>query len=169
MKPFLKKITAVFFILAAFLPFILPFSLDIKQEFIRRQMKKKVAAVRQLHTVVVPEKEVVWMDDHEIWVNESMFDISSMKLENGLYTFTGLYDEEETRLVKQRNQHSQKGREENKTLSLLFLCFQQLIFDDAQAGNCLPAILQQKKTTFSEKEIKVAYPVLVPPPKSLLI
>lgn len=169
MNPFLKKITAVFFILAAFLPFILPFSLDIKQEFIRRQMKKKVAAVKHLHTVVVPEKEVIWMDDHEIWLNENMFDISSLKLENGLYTFTGLYDEEETILVKQRNQHSQKGREENKTLSLLFLCFQQVIFEYGQAKSCLPMILQQRKISFSEKVIKIAYPVLIPPPKSLLI
>ncbi len=169
MKPVFKKITGLCFILATLLPFLLPFSLDIKQEIIRRMMKQKVESARQLQTVIIPQKEVIWIDEHEIWVNESMFDISSMKFENGLYTFTGLYDEEETRLVKQRNQHSKKGREENKVLSLLFLCFQQVLCNDRQAVNSMLPVSRQKHFIFSEKEINTAYPVLTPPPKNLLI
>ena len=55
-----------------------------------------------LQTVVVAERDVRWMDDHEIWVNGSMFDIRTKTLSAGVYTFTGMYDADETELVKQQ-------------------------------------------------------------------
>ena len=72
-----------------------------------------------LQTVVLPENKVVWMDKHEIWVNNSMFDIATKKLENGIYTFTGLYDEDETSLVVKEKESSKKNNEQNKRLSQL--------------------------------------------------
>ena len=72
-----------------------------------------------LQTVVLPENKVVWMDKHEIWVNNSMFDIATKKLENGIYTFTGLYDEDETSLVEKEKESSEKNNEQDKRLSQL--------------------------------------------------
>ncbi len=169
MKPVFKKITGLTFILVTLLPFLLPFLLDVKQDLIRRMMRKKVESSRQLQTVIIPQAEVIWMDEHEIWVNERMFDISSMKLQDRVYTFTGLYDEDETNLVKQRNKLSEKERKENKVLSLLFLCFQHVICDDRLPDNSLPVADRQNHFIFSEEEIETAYPVLIPPPKSLLL
>lgn len=82
-------------------------------------MKEKLEE-RQLQTVIIPENEVTWMDKHEIWVNNSMFDIQTKKLENGIYTFTGLYDEEETILVEQERNTAGKNNEQNKLLTQLF-------------------------------------------------
>lgn len=80
----------------------------------------KELGIRELQIVVIPENEVTWMDDHEIWVNNSMFDIQTKKLENGIYTFTGLYDAEETLLVEQERKEAGKADEKNKLLSQLF-------------------------------------------------
>ena len=81
---------------------------------------KKELEIRELHTVVIPESEVIWMDKHEIWVNNSMFDIQTKELENGIYTFTGLYDEEETILVEKERNETGKADEKNKLLARLF-------------------------------------------------
>lgn len=72
-----------------------------------------------LQTVILPENEVMWMDKHEIWVNNSMFDIATKKLEKGVYTFTGLYDEDETKLIEKQKESSEKNNEQNKILSQL--------------------------------------------------
>ena len=93
-------------------------SFDIKQGVIRHRMKEKLEQ-QQLQKIVIPESKVIWIDKHEIRINDCMFDIHSSSLENGIYTFTGLYDEEETRLMKQRDETSGNNEEENKLLSKL--------------------------------------------------
>ena len=88
---------------------------------IRKRMKEKFES-HQLQTVTIPENEVTWMDKHEIWVNNSMFDIVTKKLENGVYTFTGLYDDDETELVELERNAAGKNNEQNKLLAQLFKC-----------------------------------------------
>ena len=84
-------------------------------------MKEKLEE-KQLQTLVLPENDVIWMDEHEIWVNSSMFDIHTKKLERGFYTFTGLYDEEETLLVERERNAAGKNNEQNQLLTELFKC-----------------------------------------------
>lgn len=86
---------------------------------IRERMKEKLETDK-LQTIVLPEEKVIWMDKHEIWVNEHMFDIHSKKLENGVYTFTGLYDEDETELVKKERKATGNTTEQNKLLAQFF-------------------------------------------------
>jgi hypothetical protein len=82
-------------------------------------MREKLKT-EQLQKLAIPENEVVWMDDHEIWVNEHMFDIHSSKLENGVYHFTGLYDEAETELVKAHRETEGKDNDDDKALTQIF-------------------------------------------------
>lgn len=89
---------------------------------------KKQLEQKDLQTVILPENEVVWMDKHEIWINDHMFDIHNRKLENGVYTFTGLYDEAETILVKKERDATGKSKEENKLLSQLFKCIHTIFY-----------------------------------------
>lgn len=84
-------------------------------------MKEKLES-QQLQIIIIPENEVTWMDKHEIWVNNSMFDIYTKKLEHGIYTFTGLYDDDETILVEQERNAAGKNNEQNKLLAQLFKC-----------------------------------------------
>ena len=73
-----------------------------------------------LTIVIIPEIEVQWMDEHEIWVNNKMFDISTFKLENGMDTFTGLYDERETLLVEFEKNRASADPDKNRVLGFLF-------------------------------------------------
>ncbi len=83
-------------------------------------MMKEKLEIDQLQTIVIEEEKVIWMDKHEIWVHEHMFDIHSKKLENGLYTFTGLYDDDETELVKKERRSTEDNSAQNKILAKLF-------------------------------------------------
>lgn len=111
-----KKISAICFILLGLSPLLFAFFISVQKEEIYRKMKKRFE-VERLQTIVLPENDVVWMDKHEIWVNNSMFDIASKKLENGVYTFTGLYDNEETELANKEKETSEKNNESEKLLS----------------------------------------------------
>ena len=128
-------------------------------------MKEKLET-SLLQTITINEKEVVWMDDHEIWVNEHMFDIQTKKLENGMYTFTGLYDEEETTLVKKDKDTTEKNNEENQLLLSLFELL-ETTFIENEANSLLtdltiieyrPLILQHMSSPFIN--------ILTPPPQA---
>ena len=128
-------------------------------------MKEKLET-SLLQTITINEKEVVWMDDHEIWVNEHMFDIQTKKLGNGIYTFTGLYDEEETNLVKKYKDTTEKNNEENQLLASLFELLESPFIEN-DANSLLsdliiieyrPLILQHMSSPFIN--------ILTPPPQA---
>ena len=163
-----KKITAFAFIAAGFIPLLLPFLFDIKETIIHQQMEKRLKKLATLQTVVLPEKEVVWMDDHEIWVNEKMFDISSRKLENGIYTFTGLYDEEETILVKQEKQTSGKDDQQSIVLSKALQSLLLLYFRSVEEPFYLPPGGNRYPFLIASELSFVFRNILTPPPKTRL-
>jgi hypothetical protein len=109
------------------MPVLLMVSFDVKQQVIRHGMKEKLE-LNKLQTISVPANEVVWMDEHEIFINDYMFDIVSSTLKDGVYTFTGLYDEEETKLLKQRIETFGKTAA-HKNLLLQFVKWLQLSYD----------------------------------------
>lgn len=133
MRTEIKKITSLFFILLGFVPLLFILFITIKKQDIRKRMKEKLES-HQLVTVTIPENEVTWMDKHEIWVNNSMFDIHTKKIEHGIYTFTGLYDDDETELVEKERNAAGKNNEQNKLLAQLF--------------KCLPAFCNQQSETY---------------------
>ena len=126
---------------------------------------KKELGIRELHTVVIPESEVIWMDKHEIWVYNSMFDIQTKKLENGIYTFTGLYDEEETILVERERKETGKADEKNKLLARLFKSLP--VFCDQQHES--DHLLSKHDNYWSWLSSRATNPfreIVIPPPRS---
>lgn len=121
LKTAIRKISSLLFILLGFIPLLFVLFTTLKKKEIRHRMENELA-VRKLQTIVLPESDVIWMDKHEIWVNNSMFDIKTKNLENGFYTFTGLYDEEETILLEKEKNAGGKNNEQNKLLAQLFKC-----------------------------------------------
>ena len=68
-----------------------------------------------LQTVQQKAQDVRWAKPgKEIWVGNSLFDIKTAVLKDGRYTFTGLFDKDETQLVRfdkeQRNKKRNGGR-----------------------------------------------------------
>jgi hypothetical protein len=146
------------------LPQLLLFSFDIQKMIIHHRMKEKLKR-DHLQTITVPEDKVVWMDKHEIWVNEHMFDIHSKKLENGIYTFTGLYDEEETLLVKKERNVTEKNEEENKILTLVFKCLQDFFYDHSNEIYDISDPRHSYVSLISSRLISPFMEIFTPPPQ----
>jgi hypothetical protein len=160
----IRKITSLLFLLLGLLPLLFILSFHIQQHLVREHMKEELER-RNLQTLRIPEQEVIWMDKHEIWVNEQMFDIHSRSLENGIYTFTGLYDEQETLLVKQHEDATGKNLDENKMLAQLFKCLQTIFLDSSAEytpGTGRLAALFAFCTNEPVKQFRV---ILTPPPQ----
>jgi len=126
-------------------------------------MKEKIEN-HQLITVTIPENEVTWMDKHEIWVNNSMFDIHTKKLEHGIYTFTGLYDDDETELVEQERNAAGKNNEQNKLLAQLFKCLPGFCNEYTEISNPLPNH-NFYNSLISTAPISQFREILTPPPQ----
>ena len=102
-----RRSIAFLFLLVVLAPLSYALGETILERMIHHEMKEKLKT-GQLVTLTVPEKEVVWMDKHEILYQGHMFDIGSRSLENGIYTFKGVFDKKETELVnKNRENHQQ--------------------------------------------------------------
>lgn len=131
-------------------------------------MKEKLE-ISLLQTITINEKDVVWMDDHEIWVNEHMFDIHTKKLENGVYTFTGLYDEEETNLVKKHKDTTEKNNEENQLISSLFQLLQSS-FIETETNSPVIGILISEYSPLILQHISFPFKnILTPPPQQFSV
>jgi hypothetical protein len=111
-----KKITSFLFILLGLAPLLAIVFFTVRKQNIQTRMKEKLEH-HLLQTIVIPENNVTWIKKHEIRVNNRMFDIKTKKLENGVYTFTGLYDDEETKLTEQEKNAAGKNNEQNKLLA----------------------------------------------------
>ena len=128
-------------------------------------MKEKLET-SLLQTITINEKDVVWMDDHEIWVNEHMFDIQTKKLENGIYTFTGLYDEEETNLVKKHKDTTEKNNEETQLLSSLFQLLQSAFIEDEANSLITDLIITEYRPLILQHMSSPFINILTPPPQA---
>lgn len=126
-------------------------------------MKEKLETDK-LQTIVLPEEKVIWMDKHEIWVNEHMFDIHSKELVNGVYTFTGLYDEDETELVKKERQATGNSNEQNKILAHFF---KQLpaFYDATTEDHSIPVSNYSFNFFASTHSIRQYKEIVTPPPQ----
>ena len=132
MKQLLKKIVALAFLLAGFMPVIFTLLFLYKQQLIRHEMKEKLEE-EMLHTIVVPVAEVQWVKyKKEIRFQDKMFDIKSITVKNGQYIFTGLYDDEETALNNYFEKNAeQKNARNNNILTSLFQLFQTVYPGDS--------------------------------------
>ncbi len=164
MKRTLLKIVAFFLLLTSSLPFLSTVFFLCGRQIIRNEMKEKLET-SLLHTIRINEKDVVWMDEHEIWINEHMFDIHSKRLENGIYTFTGLYDEQETMLVKKYNNTTEKNNEEDQLLTCVFICLQNIFYDEAPGYAGLISKSSHSITFLTPALARPFRDLLTPPPQ----
>lgn len=130
-------------------------------------MKEKLER-QMLHTVTVSRADVVWVKyKKEIRIHDKMFDVKSFDIKNDQYTFTGLYDEEETALNNYFEKNTeQKNERKYQVLSSLFQLLQSiypekfyemLIFTTVSKAYC-PLILQHMSSPFIN--------ILTPPPQA---
>lgn len=164
MKAFIQKTSASIFLFLGLWPILLAFYFTIRETLIHWEMKKKLES-HELQTVIVPESEVIWMEDHEIWVNNSMFDIRTKKLENGIYTFTGMYDEDETAMVMKQRKTSRSLSPEERMVQQLLQCLRHL-YNEPENEPVLPVEFSPETSSFVRiGNSQFIPPILTPPPR----
>jgi hypothetical protein len=136
LKPATKKITSFSLLLLGLTPLLFVIFFLIQQKVIRHQMQSKLRK-EELQQVVIAEKDVIWVDKHEIRLHGHMFDIYTRELNNGIYTFTGLYDGIETELMR----HIGHFNEEDRVIAQVLKFFLGIFF--SPPPHTFPAFFQR--------------------------
>jgi hypothetical protein len=162
----LKKIYTLFLLLLCCLPFFFYALFNIQQIRIQHLMKERLEN-QSLRQLVIAEQDIQWVNEgREILVDGKMFDIKTFHLEKGVYHISGLYDEEETSLVKQLEKQQQSNTTSgNKILVQFIQLFQSNLSQDFNSGCLLPTLSNNHA---AEKDWSLAsgsVAVLTPPPQ----
>lgn len=166
LKPILKKLTSLFFILPGFAPLLFIIIFTVKQQAIRHRMKERMEN-QSLHSITLANNEIDWVKKgKEIRVNGKMFDIKSITCKNGLITFYGLYDEEETILKTVFETGCKKNMTaEYMLLGQLFQCLQGVYFPPP-VNNLFLSMKQLHEYSLNTPKIKSRFKtILTPPPQ----
>jgi len=147
-------------------PIIYAFCFHIRQYTIRQRMKERMNE-QVLQTISVQEEDVHWIiPGKETWLNGRLFDIRTYTSGNGLYTFTGSYDDEETALVMLLQKNQQKNdTADDEVLARLFELLQDIY--KSNADDLLSVLIgsQQIFSTGSSSLSTVVISILTPPPQ----
>ena len=122
---------------------------------------------QSLHSITLANNEIHWVKKgKEIRVNGKMFDIKSTITKNGLTTFYGLYDEEETLLKTVFEKGCKKKMaDENMLLGQLFQCLLGVYFIPINQNPVL-AYKQIHEGSFKSPKIQSRFKtILTPPPQ----
>lgn len=166
MKTAPKKIISLFFILPGFAPLLFIIIFSLKQQAIRHRMKERMEN-QSLHGITLADNEIHWLkEEKEILVNGKLFDIKSISQNNGLTTFYGLYDEEETLLktVFETN-CKKKMTAENMLLGQLFQCLHGIYFIPVATSPFLSGKQLHEVSLNSPKILSRFKTILTPPPQ----
>jgi hypothetical protein len=141
--------------------------LQYRQIALQRRGKERLEK-ELLQTVSVPKEALRWAKQgKEIWINDHLFDVKSYSLVNNVYIFKGLYDEDETLVVKAlRQQNRQQNDKESRLLGQLFQLLKSVYSSQED-----PCVLDERscRNLFSEKNYPLASLfklVNTPPPRA---
>ena len=130
MKTALKKIPVIFLFCTGSIPVCMTLFFLAKQQIVRHEMKEKLEQ-QYLQTITLPASEVYWIKNKkEILVDGKMFDIKSFSLKNDQYEFTGLFDDEETALVKQLENNTRQNNQSGNRLLAQFFQWLSSVYSD---------------------------------------
>jgi hypothetical protein len=162
-----KKIISVLFIVLGLTPLLFTLAFTIKQQSIRHRMKERME-IQALHSITLADNEIRWAKEgKEIWVNGKMFDIKRSDHKNGLTTFYGLYDEDETLLkIVFNNGWKKKMTEQNQLLSQFFQSLQGICFTPITDSPVLPSKQYHTASLHSPKPQSQFKTILTPPPQA---
>jgi hypothetical protein len=123
-KPRFTRILPLFLLLLAGTPYFYFLIQEIRQKQIQHEMKERLEE-EQLQTITINKSSFHWEEKgKEAWINGKLFDVKSIKESGDSVLLTGLFDEQETALVKNlfRQQHKENNGD-NKLLTGFFHLF----------------------------------------------
>jgi len=121
---------------------------------------------KMLHTIVLVETNIKWFKPgKEIVVDGKMFDVKSVDYrDDGTVIFTGLFDEEETLLVKQLQQKQQDKNTKEKIQSVLLLQLAQILPEENPTGESNRQIISANPFAVYTSLLSKAYTTIPTPP-----
>jgi hypothetical protein len=128
-------------------------------------MKEKLEK-QLLQTITIHEREVQWANDEkEIWVNGHLFDIKTTSFRDHHFTFTGLFDEQETILVKNIQQEQQKEKSDGAP-GLVKLFKLMVVIPGNDDINSITSCIKNWNDSYSLPYLYPVYAgVITPPPQ----
>ena len=125
-KNIIPKIIAGIFFIVAMAPLFVSSLLLIKQQYARYKMKEKLET-GLLHTIILPEKDIVWVQKNkEIRIDKELFDVKSILKENNKIIIKGVFDYEETEIEQKLGNLSGNPNSPNPMLIKLFTLLQNI-------------------------------------------
>lgn len=160
-----QPLTSFLLLLPVLIPLLVMVFSDLNKWQIKHRSHERLNSTVSLVQLRISESDVKWMDKKEIFVNGRMFDIKNSELKNGWYTFTGHYDDPETKLLR-KQQRARQQKAGQQALIQVFKSLQQLYHEPQEpgflpAGPALPQPLLR-----NDPLLTVYLAVSTPPPQT---
>ncbi|HRG24048.1 MAG TPA: hypothetical protein PLL23_06640 [Chitinophagaceae bacterium] len=159
-----RSFISLLLLLPVLIPLLFIVINDLNKWQIKYRSHERFSSSVSLVQLRIPESEVKWMDKKEIFVNGRMFDIKKSALKNGWYTFTGHYDDPETKLLR-KQQRARQQKAGQQALVQVFKSLQQLYFEPQEPG-FHPSVPDLPPSFLRNEPLLTAYlTVSTPPPQ----
>jgi hypothetical protein len=163
----LRRTISIFIIcFAASAPLFMPAYFITNRSLIRHQMMERMEK-QHLTAIQVPAEEFHWYEKgREILVDGKMFDVKSIRLHNGTYFITGLFDEQETelKLVLQKKMEGSDIPQQLVQVCTNAADIDVYPFEPASPGPDDHSVSEYRSPHFP----KYCSSIVIPPPKSWL-
>lgn len=114
-----KKYISLFLLSLAALPVIVSFVLVIQQCWIRHEMLEKLEN-ENLHMITLHSSEVTWAKkDKELILGSTLFDVKYSIKKNDTIQFYGLFDNEESNLLKRIDENTANNNKEKSITNIM--------------------------------------------------
>ncbi len=159
-----RSLTSFLLLLPVLIPLLFIVINDLNKWQIKYQSSERLKSSFSLVQLRIAADKVQWMDKKEIVVNGRMFDIKKSELKDGWYTFTGHYDDPETKLLR-KQQKAQQQKDGQQTLLQVFKSLQQLFYE-SQEPDFLLATVAVPQPRLCNDQLASTFPdVSTPPPQ----
>jgi hypothetical protein len=163
----LRRTISIFIVcLAASAPIFMPTYFITSRSLIRHEMMERMEK-QNLTAIQVPVEEFYWYEkDREIIVDGKMFDVKMIRLHNGTYFITGLFDEQETELELVLEK---KMEGSNLPQQLVQICSNVADLDVYLFEPIIPDPLNNSVAEYKLPHFpRYCRPIVIPPPKTWL-
>jgi hypothetical protein len=149
------------------LPVIFSFTVIIRKQQLRHEMREKMEK-SLLQTIMIDEDKVVWIKPgKEIFVKGKMFDVKETEKKDSKIVFHGLYDEEETALMKNiDNSLKKQSTSLQNLLNNLFSLLLGVYTNQNEVNYSVDVLSTEKNSGINQIWSQPTLKILTPPPQA---
>ena len=108
-----KKIIAFTFLLIVAVPLFLSLKFIIEEHLIQQEVEEKMNTVT-LQSITIAKADIIWIRaEKEVFFDDKIFDVKKFETKDGIVTLSGYFDTEETILLNEFQDYTEKNSEDN--------------------------------------------------------